>query len=127
MVIIFFKINGTRTSKGERQVAHILISDTNLIGKNKINEVFVKLNEGVLFNKLSQQYSNDVNTKSKGGVLPRFGSGRMVKSFETAAFSLNNIGDYSKPFKTKYGWHICKIIKEISHTSICRNGKGNFR
>ena len=57
MVIIFFKNNGTRTSKGERQVAHILISDTTLLGENKINEVFVKLNEGAFFNKLCQQYS----------------------------------------------------------------------
>ena len=82
----FLQNNGTRTSKGERQVAHILISDTTLLGEN---------------------------TKSKGGVLPRFGSGRMVKSFETAAFSLNNIGDYSIPFKTKYGWHIVKLLKKF--------------
>ena len=108
----FLQNNGTRTSKGERQVAHILISDTTLTGKNKINEVYAKLKQGVYFNKLSQQYSNDGNTKNKGGVLPRFGSGRMVKPFENAAFSLDTIGEYSKPFKTKYGWHIVKLLKQ---------------
>jgi peptidyl-prolyl cis-trans isomerase SurA len=108
----FLQNNGTRTSKGERQVAHILISDTTSTGKNKINEVYAKLKEGIYFNKLSQQYSNDGNTKNKGGVLPRFGSGRMVKPFENAAFSLDTIGEYSKPFKTKYGWHIVKLLKQ---------------
>ena len=108
----FLQNNGTRTSKGERQVAHILISDTTSTGKNKINEVYAKLKQGVYFNKLSQQYSNDGNTKNKGGVLPRFGSGRMVKPFENAAFSLDTIGEYSKPFKTKYGWHIVKLLKQ---------------
>ena len=108
----FLQNNGTRTSKGERQVAHILISDTTSTGKNKINEVYAKLKEGIYFNKLSQQYSNDGNTKNKGGVLPRFGSGRMVKAFENAAFSLDSIGEYSKPFKTKYGWHIVKLLKQ---------------
>ena len=36
----------------------------------------------------------------------------MVKPFENAAFSLDTIGEYSKPFKTKYGWHIVKLLKQ---------------
>ena len=44
---------GSRTSNGERQVAHILISDTTSNGKKIIDEVYAKLNEGVSFKELS--------------------------------------------------------------------------
>lgn len=107
------KRTGTRPSQGERQVAHILISDTSAVGKKRIDEVYGKLQKGGEFKVLAKQYSNDRNSKEKGGVLSKFGSGRMVKPFETAAFSLNKVGDYSKPFRTNFGWHIVKLIKEF--------------
>ena len=39
----------------------------------------------------------------------------MIPDFENACFDLEKKGDYSKPFKTFYGWHIVKLIdkKEI--------------
>jgi len=37
----------------------------------------------------------------------------MVKEFEENAFSLANVGDYSKPFKTRFGWHIIKLINKF--------------
>lgn len=36
----------------------------------------------------------------------------MIPSFEKVAFSLVNESDYSKPFKTSYGWHIVKLLKK---------------
>jgi len=36
----------------------------------------------------------------------------MVKSFEDATFSLETIDEYSTPIKTKYGWHIVKLLKK---------------
>tara|TARA_B100000787_G_scaffold7955_1_gene5951 strand:+ start:13000 stop:14613 length:1614 start_codon:yes stop_codon:yes gene_type:complete len=103
---------GSRTSRGERQVAHILINDTSPNGKIKIDEVHSKLIQGIVFADLARQYSNDRNTKNKGGVLAKFGSGRMVNSFEEATFSLRKIDEFSAPFKTKYGWHIVKLLKK---------------
>ena len=109
---------GSRTSRGERQVAHILIADTTANGKTRIDEVYTKLNSGKTFKELAQQYSNDINTKNKGGILPKFGSGRMVKSFEDATFSLVEVNDYSEPFKTQFGWHIVKLLKEFPVVSF---------
>ena len=103
---------GSRTSKGERQVAHILISDTTSNGKKLIDEVHTKLKNGGIFKELALKYSNDSGSKRKGGVLPKFGLNRMVKSFERASYSLVSIDDISMPFKTKYGWHIIKLIKK---------------
>lgn len=105
--------NGYRLSRGERQVAHILITDTTANGKKRIDEAYGKLKAGTDFKELAKQYSNDRNTKDKGGVLPKFASGRMVKPFEDATFSLDNIDEYSAPFKTQFGWHIVKLIKKF--------------
>jgi peptidyl-prolyl cis-trans isomerase SurA len=101
-----------RPSKGEIQVAHILVTDKTANGKKKIDSVYAKLKEGVSFTTLAKGYSNDVNTKNKGGKLNKFGSGRMVKPFEEASFSLENVGDYSAPFETQFGWHIVTLIKK---------------
>ena len=82
------------------------------MGEGKINDVFSKLNKGEDFGILAKKYSNDTNSKVKGGKLPKFGTGRMVKPFETAAFSIKNEGDFTTPFRTRYGWHIAKLIKK---------------
>jgi peptidyl-prolyl cis-trans isomerase SurA len=107
------KRTGTRPSAGERQVAHILVTDTTAVGKTKIDEVYKKLQDGEDFKALAKQYSGDRNTKDRGGVLPKFGSGRMVKSFEEAAFSVTKEGEYSAPVKTRFGWHIIKLIRDF--------------
>ncbi|WP_298778897.1 peptidylprolyl isomerase [uncultured Polaribacter sp.] len=106
------QVDSLRQSQGEVEVAHILIADVSIKGKEKANEVYKKLVDGEQFKDLAFEYSNDNGTKSKGGKLNKFGKGLMVKPFEDAAFSLKNIDDYSMPFKTRFGWHIVKLIKK---------------
>ncbi len=105
-------VDALRKSKGEVEVAHILITGNSVKGKKTIDSVYSKLKKGANFADLAKQYSNDAGTKNKGGKLAKFGTGRMVTSFEKAAFSLKNIGDFSTPFKTRFGWHIVKLIKK---------------
>ncbi len=106
------KVDNIRVSKGEVEVAHILVTDLAPTGKTKIDEVYTKLIEGKSFDSLAKRYSNDNSSKDKGGKLTKFGTGRMVPSFEKAAFSLRDIGDFSKPFKTRFGWHILRLLKK---------------
>lgn len=101
----------TRLSKGEVKVAHILIADTTTVGKNKIETIYDKLKKGEDFKELAKQLSNDSGSKNKGGILQKFGSSRMVKDFEDAAFSLVKKGDY-KIAKTRFGYHIIKLIEK---------------
>lgn len=126
-----------RPSKGEVQVAHILITDRSEVGKKTIDTVYAKLKAGEPFNVLAKQYSNDINTKNKGGRLNRFGTGRMVKPFEEAAFSLENLGDYSAPFSTQFGWHIVQLVRKFPvesfekvkasiKTKVKRSGRGRL-
>lgn len=106
------KVDDFRVSKGSLEVAHILISDTTAVGKSKIDEVYAKIQENVAFEKLASEYSQDRASKVKGGKLNKFGTGRMVKPFEDAAFSLEEEGTVSEPFKTRFGWHIVKLLKK---------------
>lgn len=54
--------------------------------------------------------SDDKGSAKKGGMLPLFGPGRMVKEFETAAYSLAD-GEISEPIETTYGWHIIQKLE----------------
>ena len=106
------KVDQIRISKGEVEVAHLLITDLTPTGKTKIEQVYAKLVAGKSFDSLVKAYSNDNSSKDKGGKLAKFGTGRMVPPFEEAAFSLQSVGDFSKPFKTRFGWHILRLLKK---------------
>ena len=106
------KVDAVRESKGEIEAAHILIRDTSVKGKQKIDSIYDKLNRNEKFEDLAKQNSEDPGSKNNGGKLGKFGSGRMVKPFSDAAFGLENINDFSEPFKTDFGWHIVKLLKK---------------
>ena len=58
------------------------------------------------------KYSNDKSTASNEGKLPKFGVGRMFKAFEDKAFELKEVNQITKPFLTRFGWHIVKLLKK---------------
>jgi len=76
----------------------------------KITEIHNKLKAGGKFDELAQQFSDDKASAKKGGELPWFGTGKMPIEFEKASFAIANKGDYSEPVKTRYGWHVIKLI-----------------
>jgi peptidyl-prolyl cis-trans isomerase SurA len=87
-------------------------TEDSIYAKNKIIDIYNKLKQGDDFAKIAQEHSDDQGSSKKGGVLPKFGSGRMINSFDVVAFNLKNEGNFSEPFKTKYGWHILKLLKK---------------
>ncbi len=105
------KVTDKRLSKGEFEAAHILIKGTTDVSKAKIDEAYAKIKGGTSFEDIAKKVSEDKGSATVGGKLRRFGSGTMVVPFENALLSLKNEGDYSKPFKTKFGWHIVKLLK----------------
>jgi peptidyl-prolyl cis-trans isomerase SurA len=109
------KVYDKRKSRGERTVAHIMVNSKKgdslaERAKNRINDIFTKLNQGEDFKGLAKQFSEDKSSASKGGMLAPFSAGQLSSQiFEDTAFGLENIGDISKPIKTDYGWHILKL------------------
>ena len=74
--------------------------------KKKAEEIIAKLKKGEDFDKLAKKYSDDDQTKSKGGDLGYFNTGEMEEAFETAAYKLN-VDEYTTtPVETSYGYHI---------------------
>jgi peptidyl-prolyl cis-trans isomerase SurA len=111
------KVTDRRKAQGEVLVAHIMIrtpnnmtADDSLKLYGKMTEIYTKLKAGEKFDELAQQYSDDKSSAKKGGELPWFGTGKMPLEFENASFALKNKGDYSPIMRTKYGWHIIKLI-----------------
>lgn len=122
------KVNDKRKARGEIRVAHILVrfntnaeveaaklADSKEIAlkdpERKINEIYEKLENGTSFEELARMYSEDKKTANQGGELPKFGTGKMIQPFEDFSFELENDGDYSKPFKTQFGYHIVKRLE----------------
>ena len=112
------KVLDRRPSRGEIKVAHIMVEEgeraTDLdkkVAADRLIQLQEFFNEGKTFDELVR-YSDDAGSAKNGGVLPWFGTGKMVPEFEDAAFALQNIGDVSEPIKTMYGWHIIKLIEK---------------
>ena len=106
--------------KQEVRVSHILLLvDENALLKdtlevyNRINSLRSKILNGEDFESVAKAYSEDPSAKSNGGDLGYFSAFRMVYPFETAAFN-TKVGAVSKPFRTRFGYHIVKTADKRS-------------
>ncbi len=112
------KVTDKKDALGKATVAHLYLS----LPKNataadsarreqEIYELYERMMNGENFEDLVKQYSDDKGSKDKGGVLPRFGSNRMVPEFIVAVSELSDTGQISEPLLTSFGWHILKLIE----------------
>ena len=63
------------------------------------------------FAKLANTYSEDPGSNKTGGAYEGFFTrGALVPEFEKIIFELK-VGETSKPFKTKYGWHVAQLVE----------------
>jgi len=103
--------------RGEKiNCRHILVSlvatkDDEKRVATKILEIYESLkSDSVLFEDLVKQYSDDTESKDEGGDLGWFPVDEFqIKEFKTAVKKLKP-GEISEPFKTKFGYHILKLI-----------------
>lgn len=137
------QLHTRKPNPGMRHVAHILIpfqkdsvtrteSETLALAE----DIYQQIQGGADFGKLAEEYSSDAASARKGGELPWFGAGEMVEPFERAAFVLTTPGELSQPVKTRFGYHIIKLIdksgipsfeeKKKSWSRIMAQGERNF-
>jgi parvulin-like peptidyl-prolyl isomerase len=84
--------------------AHILVKT-----EQEAKAVLDRLKKGEKFANIAQQVSLCPSGK-RGGDLGTFGRGKMVKEFETAAFTLKK-GEISPIVKTKFGCHVIRRLE----------------
>ena len=78
---------------------HILVEQS-----YEADDLMKKMNDGVSFEELAQKFSKCPSGR-QGGDLGEFGRGRMVPSFEEAAFALD-VNEVSNPVRTQFGYHL---------------------
>lgn len=114
MGLHILKVLDKRPARGEIEVAHILVKkENNPKAKDTIDFVYNLLKQGQNFKEVAMSYSQDEKTARQGGKLPIFGINTYEKSFEDAAFSLENPGDFSQPIETSVGYHIISLIRKV--------------
>ncbi len=119
------KVIDKREAQGKINVAHILMKfpenkptpEHEAEAKSKAEGLVKRIKDGESFEELARKFSDDKISAGKGGVLPEFGTGKMVMEFEKAAFSLKKDGDISEPVRTDFGYHIIKRISKPALTS----------
>lgn len=124
------KITDHKPAMGKVQVAHILLkiapgataTDSAAVAEKAL-DIYNRIIAGENFSELADKYSDDKSTSTKGGVLPWFGSNKMIPEFIREISDLKNINDITKPFSSSFGWHLVKLIdrKEIGSYEDNRN------
>jgi len=84
------------------------------IALNKANEVLKKLEEGTEFDIIAADYNEDEQSEYS------FGRGIMPKTFEDAAFDLDN-GEISGIVETEYGYHILMCVSNYNREETDAN------
>jgi len=121
----------------EVRASHILVlvdegasAEDTLKAYNKIIDIKRRLDAGEDFVKVAQQFSEDPSVKENNGDLGYFSAFRMVYPFENAAYK-TNVGQASKPFRTRFGYHIVKVVDKrvnrgevtVAHIMILKQGE----
>ncbi len=85
--------------------------------KHKIDDVHKKLKAGGSFEKLAKEYSEDSNSKDKGGLLGDVVP-RTVFPEMSAWLPRLKEGEYSDPIKTPLGFHIMKMEARLPKETV---------
>lgn len=94
-----------------RKVAHILVNGDDEASQQKAEGILAELKAGADFNQLVADNSDDTFSAKNNGELPLFERGVNEASFDDAAFSLTKEVPVSDVVKTKFGYHIIKLIE----------------
>lgn len=118
------KVEDIRPAYGQVQAAHILIrtktgaTAQNERAKAQIDSIYSLIKSGSeTFENLTSKFSQDRETKKRGGIIGWIGINKYSKPFEEALFGLDADKKISAPFQTSSGWHILRRIKAVTNPS----------
>lgn len=105
------------------KVSHIMIGtkggERTFDPEERVNEIYKKLQQGESFESLAKQFSDDKSSAKNGGALNKFSKGDLRSpEFENAAYSIKKVGEYTRPIKTDFGWHIIRLDQNFGTPSF---------
>jgi peptidyl-prolyl cis-trans isomerase SurA len=113
----FFRLLDQRPSAGKWKTAQILFSvppgsssETSAGISALADSIYSELKNGADFASMAKSYSEDKLTYQIGGEMTEFGTGKYEAEFEKNVFALRKDGDFTKPFRTVFGFHIVKRL-----------------
>lgn len=112
----FFTANkDSYTTPASIRAQHILIAlkpdarpEEVTAAEAKAKTVYDELTAGADFGKLAEKYSDDPESKAKGGDLGTFNAEQMPPEFSKPVLTMKK-DELGRPFRTPYGIHIVKI------------------
>ena len=108
----------TRKLINQTKARHILIKTGEMVSnedaRTRLEQLYFRLEGGDDFSKLARSHSDDKASAIKGGDLGWVGPGSVVKLFQQEMDKLQP-GQFSKPFKTEFGWHIVQVLDRRQH------------
>jgi len=109
---------GGKSIVTQTKVRHILIQTNELVSDSEAQIRLERLRERIVqgddFVELARAHSDDVTTAANGGLLDWLSPGNLVPEFEDVMDSLPE-KKISKPFKSRYGWHILQVLERRKH------------
>ena len=125
------KVLGEKPNPGRMKASQILIAtpenatpEENEKASKLADSLYTALiNNTISFSDAAKMFSNDRRTAADGGRMEEFGAGTYVSEFEQNAFNLAKDNDISKPFKTKFGYH---LIQRLSMSPVPAKPEGDY-
>jgi len=106
------------------KVKHIMIyvkpsEATIMDAARRIGEVQNLLARGGSFATLAREFSEDENSRKRGGMLGKLKRGETFEEFEKAVWSMKP-GEISQPFQTRLGFHIVEVLNRDKESMLLR-------
>jgi peptidyl-prolyl cis-trans isomerase SurA len=127
--------------KWDVRASHILIKvEENAIPEDTLAaystalKVRKRILKGDDFEKMAKEVSSDPSAQKNGGDLGYFSALHMVYPFESAAYE-TKIGGISMPVRTKFGYHVLKVVDKrparanirVAHIMVKHDEKSNLK
>lgn len=93
---------------GNVQFAHIWFTEGHR--QSEVDSVYARLLRGADFGEMAAQFSDENSTSAQGGVMPELPLNRVLPDYAALLHHLG-VGQVAEPIRTRYGWHIVKLLK----------------
>ena len=80
-----------------------------MTAKRQVGLIYKRLKAGQSFDKLARRYSQDYGTYAVGGNLGWQKPDQFVSAFNEMVSGMR-VNQFSKPFKTDFGYHIVQLL-----------------